>query len=266
MRPAVYDEWVLRVARVTAVLGASVIAVAASCFSKPGDPNFHGTTTGGDGGIDGPGDSGVDANGDAPMMTACLTDMFDTGAGCGAVGSEYGISGLVTRSNNQLSIAPPTAGGLAAGCRSTGVFSFAKGTSIKVAQISHSAMTNSTTFTVINGANTSQGMQVIFNDSGNSSIVYDVQCLGVTPAPTPVEQIYDPVTQLYWKFEVVSAALTMEVHAFYSGNGQTWTDTTLGCRWSSFSTVKVDLGVNPSATSPNLPALFDDFNVKTGCP
>jgi hypothetical protein len=248
-----------RATATSVVLAAALASLVAACFSKPGAPHFGD----GDGGLDDgrtdvpPGsqdDGGIDA-------TSCTsTDTFTSGSGCGAIGASYGPANLVGRQSGQLSMA---ATGSAGGCRSSAPFSFANGTSIKVVQLSESAMVNTTSLRVTNGANASEGMEVIFNDAMGTSIVFDAQCLG--GAPNVIELPYDSVAQLYWKFEAQPSALGGSVHAFYSGDGASWTDIGAACPWSSVATVSIDIGVGATAASSSQLALFDDFNVKT-CP
>ena len=196
-------------------------------------------------------------------MQACTnTDDFTSGTGCGAIGAVYGPNGIVGRQTGLLTMA---AMGSAGGCRSSAAFSFAKPVSIRVVKISESAMTNTTTLRVTNGANATEGMEVIFNDAGGSSVVFDSQCLGATP--NTVEAPYDQTQPMYWKFEAQPNALGSSVHAAFSSTGAAngWTDIGLACPWSSVATVKFDVSVGPTAASSSQLAQFDDFNVKT-CP
>jgi hypothetical protein len=246
---------VRRIARPAAVVAAVSIA---ACFSKPGAPHVGD----GDGGVD-PDDGGKNADastdGRNPICTNQPVDTFTTGTSCGAIGSAYGPSGAVSRVSGQLVINGFGSGG---GCSSLTAFDFSQGTSIKVVQVATSNFnSNSTNFRVFNGTNGAEGMAIYLNSSNGSPSVYDVACIGTTFGD---EKNYDPVAHLYWKFEAQTQDMT--VHAFHSPDGNAWTDTGIGCPWSSVTTVKVDVSLDPSGSAPTQAAHFDDFNVKTCTP
>jgi hypothetical protein len=250
---------VKRAARPVAVLAAATIA---ACFSKPGAPRVgdgDGGTTGSDGGGTNSGsDAGTD--GGTGTCTSQPVDTFDSGTSCGAIGSAYGPAGAVSRINNQLRIDGAGSGG---GCFSLAAFDFSHGTSFKIVQAAASADANTTHFYVYNGANMAEGVMVDLITSVGVPSIYDVVCLSGTGQD---EQTYDPVAQLYWKFEVAQSATGTDVRTYYSADGTSWTDTGVSCPWSSTTTAKIDIGVAPSGMPLSAPALFDDFNVNTCVP
>lgn len=193
------------------------------------------------------------------MCTGVPTDNFETGTECGALGTAYG-SAAVSRTNGQLYVQPR---GIPGGCRTATAFDFSHGVSIKVVQIASSGMPNDTYVRAYNGADMTQGIEVLFSTLSSSPVV-DISCFGAS-APVPVELNYNNAAHLWWKIEAATAAQGTTVHAYYSANGTSWTDTSIACTWTSTSTVKLDVGTGASASGANLPAIFDDFNIKT-CP
>jgi hypothetical protein len=249
----------LRVARVTTVLGAVSAALAVSCFTKPDAPHAGNDARVPDGlpGSDAPGSG----SGSSTMCAKQPWDDFKAGQDCGIWGGTlYGGSTNISWTNGTLQVTPDMT--FEVGCMTNGTFSFANGTSIEIPQVASSGMSNETFFRV-RSSNGADGMEVGIFHYGTTADTY-VACLGSNTGSA--NEPYDALNHRWWKFEAQQTAVGNVVHAYHSsGPTAPWIDfTAQTCTWSQTSSVTVEMGVTTTA-DVGTPAKFDNFNIRT-CP
>jgi hypothetical protein len=262
MRPAVYDEWVPRVARVTAVLGASVIAVAASCFSKPGEPHAH---LGDDGGPhDGLGDSpGSGSNIDANLTNCGVHDDFNTqDPPCGLWGTP-GNPNYMQRFNGVLQMTPTLLGG-SASCTTTQPFKFGNGTSIEIPMPLLASMGDHSWFKVSPMSSTTDYTMVnIYQAGSGGGAQVQVTCTGTSSA---ISETYNALAHRYWRFTPQNGGDDVKIESGQNAATATAFAGLSDCNWlpSSVTMVTVSFGVGAGMAANNT-GTFDNFNTNP-CP
>ena len=260
MRRAVYDEWVLRVARATAVLGASVIAVAASCFSKPDKPHL-GMSDGRepDGRGSGTGTDGGDVDGD---LTSCGThdDFNTTGSPCGLWGTASNPN-YMQRTGTVLQITPQLIGGSAA-CTTTQSFKFANGTSIEIPMPLDTTMGDHSWFKVSPANNATEFTQVNIMQLGGSGVQVQVTCSG----PTSSTMTPYTLSHRFWRLSPQNGGNDVKIENGQFAGSLTSFSGLPTCDWAATNVTMVDVtfGATSGMQAGNT-GTFDNFNTNP-CP
>ncbi|HTL36403.1 MAG TPA: hypothetical protein VL326_24895 [Kofleriaceae bacterium] len=257
----------LRVARVTTVLGAASIAFAASCFLKPDEPHLTGDarTDGMGTGTDGMG-TGTDV--DAPAAPTCsgqgVWDNFDNSNGnpCGTWGTGFGSASVpIVRTGGKLKVSPNNMGNVY--CQTNSAIPIQNGISIEIPQIATVSSGHVGTFFRVRPATTGTDSFEVHINSGVPSMMSMLYCNGTQLGMLPFT--YNASAHRWWKFELHPTFVNQVIHIYSSGDASStsWADM-YTCTWTSSGTsVFVELGVEGMPGTSD--AFFDNFNVKT-CP
>jgi hypothetical protein len=254
----------LRVARVTTVLGAASAAFAASCFTKPDAPHAGADARDLDAMVDGQGTgtgTGTGSGSNSMCTSSGVWDNFDSGTECLPWGTGYGSGSVpIVRTGGTLQVTPNSMGSVYCGTNTT--LPIANGISIEIPQIAtNTAMYASTFFRVRPNLASGEAFEVRINTMmGTTTPMLALNCFGGFSSSTMLS--YSATQHRWWKFELHANVVGQLLHAYHSENGNTWNDL-YTCQWNTSATnVLVEMGVDGY---PGTNALFDNFNTAT-CP
>ena len=253
----------LRVARVTTVLGAALIAVAASCFTKPDEPHTGADARGPDAMIDGQGTGTGTGSGSNPTCSSSgVWDNFESGSQCEPWGTGFGSATVpIVRTGGKLQVTPNSMGSVY--CQTNSMIPIANGISIEIPQIATNTAMYAVTFFRLRpmSASTELAEVRIVTMMGMPTPEVMLNCMGTLSTGSMIT--YSSMQHRWWKYELHPTLVNQVLHLYNSSDGMSWNDTGFTCTWNMSATnVVVQMGVEGF---PGTAALFDNFNTKT-CP